>query len=147
MTIQLVGQVAPLSIARLLTAASSQPPRLEFIAGPLAHPVAAIEFAQLDPEPGVLQRMLLDTSRLWQRTSISESGAATASADEGSGPMVISGPCRVMLPITPGPNWPSLNCIEIRLLAADGQILERLRFPNQLFPLPVTTDQKAGADQ
>ncbi len=140
-------RVAPVSIARLLPGTASPQPRLEFIAGALAHPVAALEFVQLDPEPGVLQRVPLGGSQPWQRTAVTESGAEMGNGDEGTGPVTISCPSRVMLPITPGPRWPSLNCIEIRLLAADGQILDRLRFADKLPWPPVTEDQKVGADK
>jgi hypothetical protein len=139
--------VAPLSIARLLPASAAQQIRIEFITGALAQPVAALEFVQLDPEPGVLERVRLDATRPWQRMSVSESGAAVGSTAEGTGPMTISSLSRVMLPFTPAPHWPSLNSVEIRLLAANGRVLDRLRFADKLSWLPVTKDQKAGADK
>jgi hypothetical protein len=109
--------------------------------------LAAIEFVQLNPERGVLQRLPLDAAQPWQRTSVSESGAAIGDIAEGTGPVNISQPSRLTLAFALAPRWPGLNHIEVRLLAADGQILGRLRFADKLAFLPVTSDQEVRGER
>ncbi|MEI8197096.1 MAG: hypothetical protein WCI73_14450, partial [Phycisphaerae bacterium] len=139
--------VAPFSIARLLPTPIAERPQLEFNVGALAHPLAAIEFVQLNPAPGVLQRLPLDAAQPWQRTSVSESGAAIGAVAEGTGPVNISQPSRLTIKFALAPRWPGLNHIEVRLLAADGEILGRLRFADKLSILPVTNNQEVRGDR
>ena len=140
-------QVVPFSIARLLPTPVAERPRLEFSVEALAHPLAAIEFVQLNPEHGVLQRLPLDAAQPWQRTSVSESGAAIGDVAEGTGPINISQPSRLALEFALAPRWPDLNDIEARLLAADGQILGRLRFADKLSILPVNSDPEVRGER
>jgi hypothetical protein len=134
--------VALFSIALLLPTPVAERPQLEFTVEALPHPLAAIEFVQLNPEHGVLQRLPLDAAQPWQRTSVSKSGAAIGDVAEGTGPANISQPSRLTLKFALGPRWPGLTDIEVRLLAADGQILGKLRFADKLSFLPVTNDQE-----
>src|ERR1035438_8181444 len=113
----------------------------------LEHPLAAIEFVQLNPEHSVLQRLRLDDAQQWRRTSVSESGAAIGEAAEGTGPVNISQPSRLTLQFAVAPRWPGLNQIELRLLAADGQILGRMRFADKLSVLPETSDQEVRGER
>ena len=133
--------VALYSIARLLPAAVPERLQLEFTVEALAHPLAALEFVQLNPEHTVLQRLPLDAAQSWQRAPISESGATAGDVAHGTGPIIISEPSRLALPFAPAHQWPGLNEIEVRLLAAEGEILGRLRFAEKLSFLPVTDDQ------
>jgi len=139
--------VAPFSIARLLSTPVAERPQLEFTVEALAQPLAALEFVQLIPEHGVLQRLPLEASQGWQRTSISESGAAIGEVAQGTGPVNISQPSRLTLDFALASRWPGLNHIEVRLLAADGQILGRLRFADKLSLLPVSTDQEVRGER
>jgi len=139
--------VALFSIARVLPTPVAEHPQLEFTVEALAHPLAALEFVQLNPEHSVLQRLPLDAAQSWQRTSVSESGAAIGDAAQGTGPVNISQPSRLTLEFAPAPRWPDVNQIEVRLLAADGQILGRLRFADKLSWLPVTTDQEVRGER
>ncbi|MCX6922900.1 MAG: hypothetical protein NT154_06770 [Verrucomicrobia bacterium] len=134
--------VALFSMARLLPTSAAERPQLEFTVEALAHPLTAIEFVQLNPEHGVLKRLPLDTDQTWQRTSVSVSGAAVGEVVAGTGPVNISTPSRLTLQFALPSRWPDLNRIEARLLAADGQILGRLRFADQLLLLPVTNDNE-----
>ena len=139
--------VALFSIARLLPTHVAARPQLEFTVEALAQPLAAIEFVQLNPEHGVLQRLTLDAAQRWQRTAVSESGASIGDAVEGTGPLNISQPSRLTLEFALAPRWPSLSQIEVRLLTADGQILGRLRFADRLLTLPVTNDQELQGER
>jgi hypothetical protein len=139
--------VALFSIARLVPTPVAQRPRLEFTIEALAHPLAAIEFVQLNPEHSVLQRLPLDAAQPWRRTSVSETGAAIGDVVEGTGPVNVSQPSRLTLEFAPATRWPGLKYIEVRLLAADGQILGRLRFADKLSLLPVTNDQEVGGER
>jgi len=134
--------VALFSIARLLPTPVPQRPRLEFTVEALAHPLAAIEFVQLNPEHSLLQRLPLDAAQPWQCTSVSESGAAIGDAVEGTGPVSVSKPSRLSLEFAPAPRLPGLKYMEIRLLAGDGQILGRLRFADKLSFLPAANDEE-----
>ena len=140
--------VALYSIAQLRPTSIAERLQLEFTVGALTHPLAAVEFVQLNPEHSVLQRLPLDAAQPWQRTSISESGAATGEVAKGTGPVNISQPSRLALEFAPAvPRWPGLNDIEIRLLAAEGQILGRLRFADKLSLLPVTNDAEVRGER
>jgi len=90
----------------------------------------------------VLQRLPLDAAQPWQCALISESGAPAGDIADGTGPIIISAPSRLALPFTPVQGWPGLSQIEVRLLAADGKILDRLRFAEKPSFLPVTDDQE-----
>jgi hypothetical protein len=139
--------VALFSIARLLRTPVAERPQLEFTVGALAHPLTAIEFVQLNPEHSVLQRLPLDAAQPWQRTSVSETGTVIGDVVEGTSPVNISQPSRLALEFAPAPRWPGLKYIEVRLLAADGQILGRLRFADKLSLLPVTNDQEVRGER
>jgi hypothetical protein len=139
--------VALFSIARLLLTPVVERPQLEFTVEALAHPLAAIEFVQLNSEHSLLQRLPLDDAQQWQRTSVSESGAALGETAEGTGPINISQPSRLTLQFGVAPRWPGLNQIELRLLAADGQILGRMRFADKLSVLPETSEQEVRGER
>ena len=95
----------------------------------------------------MLQRLPLDAAQPWQRTSVGETGAAIGDVVEGTGPVNVSQPSRLTLEFAPAPRWPGLKYIEVRLLAADGQILGRLRFADELSLLPVTNDQEVSGER
>jgi hypothetical protein len=139
--------VAPFSIARLLPTPVAGRLQFEFTVEALARPLAALEFVQLNPDHGVLQRLPLNAAQPWQRTSVSESGAAIGEMAQGTGPVNISQPSRVTLEFALAFRWPGVDHIEARLLADDGQVLGRLRFADKLSFLPATNDQEVRGEK
>jgi hypothetical protein len=139
--------VALFSIARLLPTPVAGSPQFEFTVEGLAQPLATIEFVQLNSEHAVLQRLPLNAAQRWQRTSVSESGTALGDVAKGTGPVIISQPACVRLAFSPDPRWPALNQIEMRLLAANGRILGRLRFAEKPSFLPTTSEQEVRGER
>jgi hypothetical protein len=139
--------VALYSIARLLPTPVAERLQLEFSVEALAQPLAALEFVQLNSKHDVLQRLPLDAAQPWQRAPVSDSGATTGEAVNGTGPIQISQPSRLVLPFAPAQRLPGASQIEVRLMAADGQILGRLRFADKLAMLPMTKDQEARGEK